>query len=62
MTMHRTGGTKSFVRLRDELTKNDPEGNEPDNIAMFKATYTRKKDKPIDLTIANAMARYAEYK
>ncbi|KAK2640399.1 hypothetical protein Ddye_028194 [Dipteronia dyeriana] len=48
MTMHHTGGTKSFARLRDEPTKNDPEGNEPDKIAMFKATYTRKKVKPTD--------------
>ncbi|KAK2637433.1 hypothetical protein Ddye_032225 [Dipteronia dyeriana] len=43
MKMYHTGGTKSFVRLRDELTNNDPEGNEPNKIAMFKATYTKKK-------------------
>ncbi|KAK2646467.1 hypothetical protein Ddye_021662 [Dipteronia dyeriana] len=62
MTMHHTGGTKSFARLRDELTKNDPEGNEPDKIVMFKETYNRKKDKPTDPTIANAMVRCAENK
>ncbi|TXG65646.1 hypothetical protein EZV62_006921 [Acer yangbiense] len=57
MTMHHTGGTKSFARLQDEL---DPEGKEPDKITMFKATYTKKKDKPTDPTVANAMRRMDE--
>ncbi|KAK4839079.1 hypothetical protein QYF36_018892 [Acer negundo] len=60
MTMHHTGGTKSFARLRDKLTKSDPEGKEPDKITMFKATYTKKKDKPTDPTVANAMRRMDE--
>ncbi|KAK2646438.1 hypothetical protein Ddye_021633 [Dipteronia dyeriana] len=55
MAMPHTSGTKRFARLRDELTKIDPERNEPDKIAMFKATYTRKKDKPTDPKVANAM-------
>ncbi|TXG70023.1 hypothetical protein EZV62_004958 [Acer yangbiense] len=59
MMMHHTGGTKSFARLRDEL---DPEGKEPDKITMFKATYTKKKDKSTDPTVANAMVRCAESK
>ncbi|KAK1564483.1 hypothetical protein Q3G72_004308 [Acer saccharum] len=53
--MHHTGGTKSFARLRDELKKQDPEGNEPNKITIFKATHTRKNDKPIDPKVANAM-------
>ncbi|TXG51155.1 hypothetical protein EZV62_023679 [Acer yangbiense] len=57
MTKHHTGGTKSFARLRDEL---DPEGKEPDKITMFKATYTKKKDKSTDPTVANAMRRMDE--
>ncbi|KAK1587156.1 hypothetical protein Q3G72_010228 [Acer saccharum] len=55
MEMHHTGGTKSFARLRDELKKQDPEGNEPNKITIFKATHTRKNDKPIDPKVANAM-------
>ncbi|KAK1572067.1 hypothetical protein Q3G72_027154 [Acer saccharum] len=60
MTMHHTGGTKSFARLRDELTKKDSEGKESDKITMFKATYTKKKDKPTDPTVANAMRQMDE--
>ncbi|KAK3222454.1 hypothetical protein Dsin_009479 [Dipteronia sinensis] len=44
--------------LIDELK--DPEGNEPDKITIFKATYTRKKDKPIDPKVANAMRQMDE--
>ncbi|KAK2651758.1 hypothetical protein Ddye_011614 [Dipteronia dyeriana] len=47
-------------RLRDEPIKNDPEGNELDKITMFKVTYTRKKGKPTNPTVANAMRRMDE--
>ncbi|KAK3204336.1 hypothetical protein Dsin_018382 [Dipteronia sinensis] len=55
-----TGRTQSFARLRDELKKQDPEGNEPDKITIFKATHTRKKDKPIDPNVANTMRQMDE--
>ncbi|KAK0570846.1 hypothetical protein LWI29_007385 [Acer saccharum] len=60
LEMHHNGGTKSFARLRDELKKQDPEGNEPNKITIFKATHTRKNDKPIDPKVANAMRQMDE--
>ncbi|KAK4852912.1 hypothetical protein QYF36_001057 [Acer negundo] len=55
LEMHHTSGTKSFARLRDELEKQDSEGNESNKITIFKATHTRKNDKPIAPKVANAM-------
>ncbi|KAK4856680.1 hypothetical protein QYF36_020003 [Acer negundo] len=60
LEIHQTGGTKSFARLRDELKKQDPEGNEPNKITIFKATHTRKNDKPIAPKVANAMRQMDE--
>ncbi|KAK4858108.1 hypothetical protein QYF36_011186 [Acer negundo] len=42
------------------ITKKNLEGKELDKKTMFKATYTKKKDKPTDLTVANAMRRMDE--
>ncbi|KAI9195928.1 hypothetical protein LWI28_019482 [Acer negundo] len=55
LEMHHTGGIKSFARLRDEWKKQDLEVNEPNKITIFKATHTRKNDKPIAPKVANAI-------
>ncbi|KAK1554441.1 hypothetical protein Q3G72_012225 [Acer saccharum] len=57
LEMHHTGETKSFAKHRDGLKKQDPEGNEPNKITIFKATHTRKNDKPIHQKVANEMVK-----